>query len=55
MHDDISKVNYLIDLSKKTMSIVKQNVSVLILKRDPFAVSAVLGFVSLWMVLHLET
>ena len=49
MHDDISKVNYLIDLSKKTMSIVKQNVSVSILVKGSFAVSAVLGFVSLWM------
>ena len=26
MRDDLSKINYLIDLSKKTMSIVKQNI-----------------------------
>jgi len=31
MHDDISKVNYLINLSKRTMSIVRQNFSVSIL------------------------
>jgi Zn2+/Cd2+-exporting ATPase len=49
MHDDISKVNYLIDLSRKTMSIVKQNVSLSILVKGSFAVFAVLGFVSLWM------
>jgi len=49
MNDDISKVNYLIDLSKKTMSIVKQNVSVSILVKGTFAVSAVFGFVTLWM------
>lgn len=49
MHDDISKVNYLISLSKKTMSVVKQNVSVSILVKGSFAVFAVLGFVSLWM------
>jgi Cd2+/Zn2+-exporting ATPase len=49
MHDDISKVNYLINLSKRTMSIVKQNVSVSILVKGSFAVFAVLGFVSLWM------
>lgn len=49
MHDDISKVNYLINLSKKTMSVVKQNVSLSILVKGSFAVFAVLGFVSLWM------
>lgn len=49
MHDDISKVNYLINLSKKTMSVVKQNVSVSILVKGSFAVFAVIGFVSLWM------
>jgi len=49
MHDDISKVNYLISLSKKTMSVVKQNVSLSILVKGSFAVFAVLGFVSLWM------
>lgn len=49
MHDDISKVNYLIRLSKKTMSIVKQNVSASILIKGSFAIGAVLGFVSLWM------
>jgi Cd2+/Zn2+-exporting ATPase len=49
MHDDISKLNYLIDLSKKTMSVVKQNVTVSILVKGSFAIFAVLGFISLWM------
>lgn len=49
MHDDISKIDYLIGLSKKTMSIVKQNVTISILVKGSFAVFAVLGFVSLWM------
>jgi len=49
MHDDISKVNYLIRLSKKTMSIVKQNISASIIIKGSFAIGAVLGFVSLWM------
>ena len=49
MHDDISKINYLINLSKKTMSIVKQNVSVSLLIKGSFAAGAVIGFVSLWM------
>lgn len=49
MHDDISKIDYLIGLSKKTMRVVKQNVSISILVKGSFAVFAVLGFVSLWM------
>ncbi len=49
MHDDISKINYLMDLSRRTMSIVKQNVSLSIIVKGSFAFFAVLGFVSLWM------
>ncbi|MDO9045672.1 MAG: cation-translocating P-type ATPase [Methanobacteriaceae archaeon] len=49
MHDDISKINYLIRLSKKTMNIVKQNVAAALLIQISLAVFAVFGFVSLWM------
>jgi Zn2+/Cd2+-exporting ATPase len=49
MHDDISKINYLIDLSRKTMAIVKQNVSVALLIQVSLSVFAVFGFVTLWM------
>jgi Cd2+/Zn2+-exporting ATPase len=49
MQDDISKINYLIDLSRKTMSIVKQNVTSAILIQVLLAVLAVFGFVSLWV------
>lgn len=49
MHDDISKVNYLIDLSRRTMSVVKQNVSSAILIQLALAGFAVFGFVSLWI------
>lgn len=49
MHDDISKVNYLIDLSRKTMSVVKQNVYASILIKTSFAILAVFGLISLWM------
>ena len=49
MDDDIYKINYLIDLSKKTMSIVKQNVSVAVLIQISLSFLAVLGFVTLWM------
>lgn len=49
MEDDISKVNYLIDLSRRTMSVVKQNVFSAIIIQLFLAVLAVFGFVSLWI------
>ena len=49
MHDDISKVNFLIDLSKKTMHVVKQNVYSSIFIKTSFAILAVGGFITLWM------
>jgi Cd2+/Zn2+-exporting ATPase len=49
MHDDISKINYLIDLSKKTMGVVKENVSVSIIVKTSFAILAVFGLITLWM------
>ena len=49
MHDDLSKVNYLINLSKKTMSIVKQNISASILIKGSFALLAFQGIISLWL------
>ncbi len=49
MQDDISKINYLIDLSRKTMSVVKQNVLAALLIQLALAALAVFGFVSLWV------
>jgi Cd2+/Zn2+-exporting ATPase len=49
MHDDLSKVTYLIDLSKKTMSVVRENVDVSILVKGSFAVLALLGIITLWL------
>ncbi|WP_456474621.1 heavy metal translocating P-type ATPase [Candidatus Pyrohabitans sp.] len=49
MHDDISKVIYLIELSKKTMSIVKQNVAASILIKGSFALLTFPGYVTLWL------
>jgi copper-(or silver)-translocating P-type ATPase/heavy metal-(Cd/Co/Hg/Pb/Zn)-translocating P-type ATPase len=53
MQDNISKINYLIDLSRKTMSIVKQNVSAALIIQLALAVLAVFGFVSLWVAVTL--
>jgi Cd2+/Zn2+-exporting ATPase len=49
MHDDLTKVNYLINLSKKTMSVVKQNVLVSILIKGSFAILAFPGIITLWL------
>lgn len=49
MHDDISKVTYLIELSKKTMSVVKQNVAASILIKGSFALLAFPGYITLWL------
>lgn len=49
MHDDISKLDYLLNLSRKTMAVVKQNVSVALIIQVSLSVLAVLGYVSLWM------
>ena len=46
MHDDLSKVTYLIDLSKETMSVVKENVIVSILVKGSFAVLALPGIIT---------
>ena len=43
MHDDLSKVAYLIDLSTKTMSVVRENVTAAILIKASFAVPAFPG------------
>ncbi|MFA4936169.1 MAG: cation-translocating P-type ATPase, partial [Candidatus Methanoperedens sp.] len=49
MHDDISKLPYLFELSKKTLGIVKQNIFTSIAVKGSFAVLAFPGIVTLWM------
>lgn len=49
MHDDLTKVNYLFNLSKKTMSVVKQNISLSIFIKGSFAILAFPGIVTLWL------
>ena len=49
MHDDLSKIDYLIHLSKKTMMVVKQNVTASIIIKGSLTVLALMGFISLWV------
>ncbi len=48
MHDDLSKIDYLIHLSRKTMRVVKQNIAVSIIIKGSLTILAVLGFINLW-------
>lgn len=49
MNDDLSKIPFLLELSKKTVAIVKENVTASIAVKGSFAVLAVPGIVTLWM------
>jgi len=49
MNDDLAKIEYLVKLSRKTMSVVRENVTLSILVKTSFAILAVLGFITLWM------
>ena len=49
MHDDLTKIIYLIELSRKTISVVKQNIFASISIKGSFAVLTFPGVVSLWM------
>jgi Cd2+/Zn2+-exporting ATPase len=49
MQDDLTKLPYLIELSKKTMKIVKQNVIVSLLIKGSFALLAFPGLITLWL------
>jgi Cd2+/Zn2+-exporting ATPase len=49
MEDDLSKLPFLVRLSRKTMTIVKQNVIASILIKASFAILAFPGLVTLWL------
>jgi len=49
MKDDLLEVDYLIELSKKTMRIVKQNIFLSIIVKGTFAALAFPGMISLWL------
>ena len=49
MKPDLKKLPYLADLSKYTLSIVKQNVTASIIVKFTLALLAILGLVGLWV------
>jgi Cd2+/Zn2+-exporting ATPase len=49
MHDDLSRIEYLILLCRKTMDVVKQNVTVSILVKGSFTFLALAGLINLWV------
>jgi Cd2+/Zn2+-exporting ATPase len=49
MHDDLSKILYLIHLAKKTSRVVKENIYISIAIKSSFAFLAFLGMINLWI------
>jgi Cd2+/Zn2+-exporting ATPase len=49
VHNDLSKIPYLFYLSRKTLSVVRQNIALSLLVKGGFAVLAIPGFITLWM------
>lgn len=48
MQDNLSKIDYLINLSKKTMGVIKQNIAIPLTVKAILAILGVVGYVSLW-------
>ena len=48
LNDNISKLSYIVGLSKKTMNVVKTNISVAVAVKAILAVIAIFGFIALW-------
>lgn len=49
MSDDLSKLPFLIDLSRKTLSIIRQNMTIALLTKLVFIILGIFGSASLWM------
>ncbi|PHS34305.1 MAG: heavy metal translocating P-type ATPase [Alkaliphilus sp.] len=55
MGDELMKIPYIIDLSKKTISIIKQNIVFAISLKAIFMALAVLGLANMWMAIVADT
>lgn len=48
MQDNLSKIDYLINLSKKTMGVIKQNIAIPLTVKGILAILGIIGYISLW-------
>ncbi|HML87858.1 MAG TPA: heavy metal translocating P-type ATPase [Methylomusa anaerophila] len=55
MADDLGKLSYVIKLSRKTVAIIKQNISFSILIKGVFVAATFLGMVNLWLAVLADT
>lgn len=55
MSDDLSKLSYVMQLSNKTVSIIKQNITFSVGIKLLFVVGTFLGFVNLWLAVLADT
>jgi len=55
MSDDLGKLAYVIDLSRRTVAVVKQNIGFAILVKLVFVALTFLGFVDLWLAVLADT
>jgi len=55
MNDDLSKLAYLITLSRKTLRIIKQNITFSILIKIVFIIATFAGVANLWMAVFADT
>ena len=49
MHDDLSMIDYLIMLSRKTMSVVRQNIALSVIIKVSLTLMAIAGMINLWV------
>ena len=49
MSDELSKLPYVISLSKKTLSVIKQNIAIALMTKFVFMMLGMFGFATLWM------
>ncbi len=55
MSDDLSKLSYVMRLSRKTVAIIKQNITFSLLIKLLFVIATFFGFVNLWLAVLADT
>lgn len=55
MADDLGKLPYTIKLGRRTLGIIKQNITFALLVKALFIVGTFLGFTNLWMAVFADT